>query len=109
MHWGLPKQTLKDVWQVVAGNASSLDQQRFVACLYLMDLAKQGKQVPNQLPQGSFPPGYNTGASSQNLAPSNASSAVDLSSMQQVGKHFLIFFGFLCLFSGFINFMIWFL
>lgn len=41
MQWGLPKSTLKDVWQIVAGNEGKLTQQQFVQCLYLMDLAKQ--------------------------------------------------------------------
>ena len=57
MQSGLPRQTLKDVWQVVAGDASFLNQQQFVSCLYLMDLAKQGRPVPSSLPSGPFPPG----------------------------------------------------
>ena len=85
MHWGLPKQTLKNVWQVIAGNSSALNQQSFVACLYLMDLAKQGNPVPNQLPPGPFPPGFSSqGLHASGLPTSNASSAVDLGSLQQV-------------------------
>lgn len=53
---GLPKQVLKDVWQVVAGDGSFLTQQQFVSSLYLMDLAKQGRPVPPSIPTKSFPP-----------------------------------------------------
>ncbi|KAK9791341.1 hypothetical protein WJX73_000496 [Symbiochloris irregularis] len=54
--WGLPKATLKDVWQVVAGNDGRLSQQQFVQCLYLMDQAKRGQAPPAKLPEGPFPP-----------------------------------------------------
>ena len=76
MQSGLPRQTLKDVWQVVAGSASFLTQQQFVSCLYLMDLAKQGRPVPGSIPAGPFPPGSQPEASSQ--------PKFDLNSVQQV-------------------------
>ena len=56
MQWGLPKATLKDVWQVVAGNEGRLAQHQFVQCLYLMDQAKRGQAPPPKLPPGPFPP-----------------------------------------------------
>ena len=78
MQSGLPRQTLKAVWQVVAGNASFLDQQQFVTCLYLMDLAKQGQPVPASLPSGPFPP-------TQKPEPTGAPK-LDLTTVQQVGS-----------------------
>jgi hypothetical protein len=81
MQSGLPRQTLKDVWQTVAGDMPHLDRQQFVSCLYLMDLAKQGRPVPPSLPPGPFPPG----PGSWNQPPSPAASTrFDLGSVQQV-------------------------
>ena len=96
MHWGLPKQTLGKIWQVVAGDGPALTQQQFVTCLYLMDMAKQGISVPAQLPPGPFPPGYNPSqrnTPNPSMPQSNASSVVDLNSMQQVGNHSYILEG----------------
>ena len=80
MQWGLPRQTLKDVWQVVAGDESFLTQQQFVTCLYFMDLAKQGRPVPSQLPPAPFPPGYHTGPA----PPVQAAEPFNLGAVQQV-------------------------
>lgn len=41
LQWGLPKPTLKLVWDVVAGNQGFLTAQQFVSCLYLMENAKK--------------------------------------------------------------------
>ena len=79
MQSGLPRQVLKGVWQVVAGDASFLNQQQFVSCLYLMDLAKQGRPVPPTLPPGQFPPGSQTSES-----PASSVPRFDLGSVQQV-------------------------
>lgn len=45
LQWGLPKQTLKEVWDVVAGNQGFLTSAQFVSCLYLMDNAKRVRGV----------------------------------------------------------------
>jgi hypothetical protein len=69
MQWGLPKELLKEIWEVVAGDEGQLTCQQFLACLYLMDNAKKGIPPPKALPPGPFPP----------LAPSGAPAAKDLS------------------------------
>ena len=56
MHWGLPKDVLKSIWEVVAGDEGRLTQGQFVSCIYLMDLAKRGRPLPQRLPPGEFPP-----------------------------------------------------
>ena len=56
MRSGLPKDTLKAIWDVVAGDAGYLNRHQFVQCLYLVDCAKIGIPVPAVLPQGQFPP-----------------------------------------------------
>lgn len=56
MRSGLPKAVLKDVWDVVAGDASQLNRHQFVQCMYLIDCAKAGITVPAVLPPGQFPP-----------------------------------------------------
>ena len=58
MQSGLSKGTLKDIWDVVAGNSGELNRHQFVQCMYLIDWVKgsgQGKPVPKQLPP-QFPP-----------------------------------------------------
>lgn len=56
LSWNLPKTVLKDIWAVVAGDNGELTEQQFVACLYLMDLARRGVSPPARLPPGQFPP-----------------------------------------------------
>eukprot|EP00884_Botryococcus_braunii_P008864 jgi/Botrbrau1/1797/Bobra.0217s0048.1 len=56
LSWNLPKTVLKDIWAVVAGDNGELTEQQFIACLYLMDLARRGVPPPSQLPPGQFPP-----------------------------------------------------
>lgn len=78
MQWGLQKEVLRDIWEVVAGDEGRLSQDHFLGCLYLMDLAKRGAPPPKFLPPGLFPP--IAGASAQ----PNAGSSFSLSGMQQV-------------------------
>eukprot|EP01026_Neomeris_dumetosa_P081451 TRINITY_DN91576_c0_g1_i3.p1 TRINITY_DN91576_c0_g1~~TRINITY_DN91576_c0_g1_i3.p1 ORF type:complete len:261 (+),score=43.33 TRINITY_DN91576_c0_g1_i3:263-1045(+) len=56
MRWGLPRETLKSMWGLVAGDAGELDSQQFVQCLYLMEQIKRGVPLPPALPPGQFPP-----------------------------------------------------
>lgn len=56
MRSGLPKSTLKSIWDVVAGNDGSLNRHQFIQSLYLIDCAKSGVPVPSSLPPGQFPP-----------------------------------------------------
>ena len=56
MQWGLPKEALKSIWEVVAGDEGRLTQGQFLSCIYLMDLAKRGRPLPQRLPPGAFPP-----------------------------------------------------
>lgn len=56
MRSGLPKDTLKSIWDVVAGDEAQLNRHQFVQCLYLVDCAKIGIPVPSVLPPGQFPP-----------------------------------------------------
>ena len=69
MQWGLPKATLKDIWEVVAGDEGRLTQQQFVSYIYLMERAKKGAPLPQRLPPGPFPPtaepGPSTGSQQQ--------------------------------------------
>ena len=55
---GLGKGVLKDVWAAVAGNEGRLSAPQFLACLYLMDLARRGLPVPAHAPPAGpdFPP-----------------------------------------------------
>ena len=55
---GLGKGVLKDVWAAVAGDEGRLSQPQFVACLYLMELARRGIPPPTHAPLAgpSFPP-----------------------------------------------------
>lgn len=56
MRSGLPKEILKTIWDVVAGDEGHLNRHQFVQCLYLVDCAKLGLPVPATLPPGQFPP-----------------------------------------------------
>ena len=56
MRSGLPKDILKSIWDVVAGDEGHLNNHQFVQCLYLVDCAKMGIPVPPVLPSGQFPP-----------------------------------------------------
>ncbi|KAL4435474.1 hypothetical protein ABPG77_006236 [Micractinium sp. CCAP 211/92] len=56
MQSGLPKASLKQIWDLVAGNEPRLNRHQFVQALYLIDCAKRGTPVPTSLPPGSFPP-----------------------------------------------------
>lgn len=58
LHSGLGKGVLKDVWAAVAGNEGRLSAPQFLACLYLMDLARRGLPVPAHAPPAGpdFPP-----------------------------------------------------
>jgi len=56
MRSGLPKDTLKSIWDVVAGDEGQLNRHQFVQCLYLVDCVKMGIPVPSALPPGQFPP-----------------------------------------------------
>ena len=56
MQWGLPKEALKGIWELVAGDEGRLTQGQFLSCIYLMDLAKRGRPLPQRLPPGTFPP-----------------------------------------------------
>lgn len=41
MQWGLPKEVLRDVWNLVAKGQGQLDAKQFIACVYLMDSVKK--------------------------------------------------------------------
>jgi len=56
MQWGLPKELLKEIWEIVAGDEGRLSQAQFLSCLYLMDLAKRGVKPLRNIPRGPFPP-----------------------------------------------------
>ena len=81
MQWGLPKDVLRDTWNLVAGNHGQLDARQFISCVYLMDMVKkvlvhvlyamcgsvilpsptrifpvQGCKLPEVLPSTNFPP-----------------------------------------------------
>ncbi|CAL8470940.1 g10482 [Coccomyxa elongata] len=77
LQWGLPKEVLRDIWEVVAGDEGRLSQSHFLGCLYFMDLAKRGVPPPRVLPPGPFPP------IASSSAPSDTGSSFSLSSMQQ--------------------------
>lgn len=77
--WGLDKAVLRDIWNVVAGNAGQLSSDQFVKCLYLMDNAKRGMPVPPALPPGPFPPGIGAGT------PGAVSRAVSSGSLNTYG------------------------
>ncbi|KAK9844100.1 hypothetical protein WJX81_004424 [Elliptochloris bilobata] len=55
---GLGKGALKDVWAAVAGDEGRLSASQFLACLYLIDLARRGLPVPAHAPPAGpdFPP-----------------------------------------------------
>lgn len=56
MQWGLPKEVLREVWNLVASGQGQLDVKQFVSCLYLMDSVKKGARLPETLPTKNFPP-----------------------------------------------------
>lgn len=41
MQWGLPKEVLRDVWNLVAKGQGQLDAKQFISCVYLMDSVKK--------------------------------------------------------------------
>jgi len=53
---GLPRETLKAIWDVVAGSRGSLSASEFVKAMYLADCARKGFAVPASLPPEPFPP-----------------------------------------------------
>ena len=56
MQSGLSKKELKEIWDVVAGNAGELNRHQFVQAMYLIDWVKMSsKTVPRSLP-AQFPP-----------------------------------------------------
>jgi hypothetical protein len=56
MRSGLPKEALKQVWDIVAGDAGQLSRHQFVQALYLIECIKRGIPLPARLPPGQFPP-----------------------------------------------------
>lgn len=80
--WGLQKDVLRDIWEVVAGDEGRLSQGHFLGCLYLMELAKRGVPPPRSLPPGPFPPIASTSAMP------DSSSSFSLSGLQQVEHPF---------------------
>ncbi len=69
---GLGKGVLKDVWAAVAGDEGRLSAPQFLACLYLMDLARRGLPPPPRAPPAgpAFPPiagGSRPGSAQLNL------------------------------------------
>ena len=81
MQWGLPKATLKDLWELVAGDEGRLTQRQFVSCIYLMERAKTGAPLPKRLPPGPFPP------VAQSAASDTTQRAVSLAGLQGVRPH----------------------
>lgn len=55
MKSGLDKALLKRMWDLVAGNAGSLNQEQFLKCMYLMDGCRRGAVLPAVLPPGPWP------------------------------------------------------
>ena len=45
MQRGLPKEVLRDIWNLVAGSQGQLDARQFISCLYLMDSIKKVSRV----------------------------------------------------------------
>lgn len=84
MQWGLAKGVLKEVWEVVAGNEGRLNQQQFLGCLYLMDLARRGVPPPRSLPPGAFPP-----VAGAAQGPADTGRAFSLSGLEQVCRGLL--------------------
>lgn len=41
MQWGLPKEVLRDVWNLVAKGQGQLDAKQFISCVYFMDSVKK--------------------------------------------------------------------
>lgn len=41
MEWGLPKEVLREIWALVAGQQGQLDARQFISCVYLMDSVKK--------------------------------------------------------------------
>ena len=56
MRSGLSKSSLKDIWDLVAGEQGQLNRHQFVQCLYLIECIKSGMKLPQSLPSGQFPP-----------------------------------------------------
>lgn len=52
---GLDKALLKRMWDMVAGNAGSLNAEQFFKCMYIMDGCRRGAQLPAALPPGRWP------------------------------------------------------
>jgi hypothetical protein len=55
MKSGLDKGLLKRMWDLVAGNAGSLNAEQFFKCMYLMDGCRRGAALPAVLPPGPWP------------------------------------------------------
>jgi hypothetical protein len=55
MKSGLDKALLKRMWDLVAGNAGSLNAEQFFKCMYLMDGCRRGAALPAVLPPGPWP------------------------------------------------------
>jgi hypothetical protein len=55
MKSGLDKALLKRMWDLVAGNAGTLNAEQFFKCMYLMDGCRRGAQLPAALPPGPWP------------------------------------------------------
>lgn len=56
MQSGLPKEILKTVWDLVAGDAGQLSRHQFVQALYMIECVKRGIPLPPRVPPGQFPP-----------------------------------------------------
>ncbi len=41
MEWGLPKEVLREIWALAAGQQGQLDARQFISCVYLMDSVKK--------------------------------------------------------------------
>lgn len=52
---GLDKALLKRMWDMIAGNAGSLNAEQFIKCMYIMDGCRRGAQLPAALPPGPWP------------------------------------------------------
>mmetsp|Transcript_13483 Transcript_13483/g.40790 ORF Transcript_13483/g.40790 Transcript_13483/m.40790 type:complete len:521 (+) Transcript_13483:285-1847(+) len=56
MQWGLPKEVLRETWNLVASNQGQLNAHQFISCVYLMDAVKKGFKLPESVPGKNFPP-----------------------------------------------------
>lgn len=89
LSWSLPKTVLKDIWAVVAGDNGELTEQQFLACLYLMDLARRGVPPPSQLPPGQFPP-LASAAPAPSAAPASDLTPSQVTSPRMAGIHCML-------------------